>query len=337
MPKTVKFDEVIIDREFADLIPPLDPKEYEQLKANIEKEGMRTPLDVWESEGKLILLDGHNRRRIIGRCPELQVAVINLPDREAAKFWIQENQLGRRNLSDDVKIKMATDVYEARIKQSRDKAAATAREAKADPGAVAGKTPATSKTDTLADVAKKSGMSQEKIKKEHRRRRESRPARQPKRAAKPPQFLAGLKVGDEVTLLDSRTPDSINVRCVEKLNDRGIYVSRFEGEVGHGFEYLFSRKTGKGKNRMAAHLSLRETTAADRAKNAARIEAKNEKAHQREAIKNKVKDLVNRIPEFKTDFYVLADGEIRVFFVELTLEQLERIVEALQPAPALAE
>jgi hypothetical protein len=53
--------ELTIHPELSALIPPLHPKEFEQLKENVILDGCREPLAVWRSDGKLILLDGHNQ------------------------------------------------------------------------------------------------------------------------------------------------------------------------------------------------------------------------------------------------------------------------------------
>ena len=90
--------QISIDSEFQGLIPPLKPDEYQGLKESIEQEGCRDALVVWNS----LILDGHNRYKI---CKELNIdyiiTEIDLPDREAAKAWIERNQLNRRNLTID--------------------------------------------------------------------------------------------------------------------------------------------------------------------------------------------------------------------------------------------
>lgn len=87
-----------VDSEFQCLIPTLRPDEYEGLKEDIKKEGCRDALITWNG----LILDGHNRYKI---CNDLnldyKVTEIDLPDREAAKTWIERNQLNRRNLTPD--------------------------------------------------------------------------------------------------------------------------------------------------------------------------------------------------------------------------------------------
>ena len=63
------------------------------------------PLRVWWTGDEYLLLDGHNRLEIlteIGVTPRVIPFEINrIPDRNAALLWIEENQVGRRNLTDD--------------------------------------------------------------------------------------------------------------------------------------------------------------------------------------------------------------------------------------------
>lgn len=85
-----------IDPDLSALIPPLSQDEYNQLEENILKEGIRDKLIVWEG----ILLDGHNRLKIaLKHGLDYQTGNIILPDRNAAKAWMIDNQLGRRNLT----------------------------------------------------------------------------------------------------------------------------------------------------------------------------------------------------------------------------------------------
>ena len=91
-------NEIKIDSEFSKYVPSLSPEEFKQLKTNIQAEGCREPLVIWEEEN--ILVDGHNRHKI---CTEnhvsFQIQMKSFPDREAVLDWIDCNQLGRRNLS----------------------------------------------------------------------------------------------------------------------------------------------------------------------------------------------------------------------------------------------
>lgn len=76
----------------ADLIPSqgdlkdLTEKNYNKLKDRIEKRGFRIPVYVWENEGKLFLLDGHQRQRVLTKegwtesVPYLKINAKNLTE-----------------------------------------------------------------------------------------------------------------------------------------------------------------------------------------------------------------------------------------------------------------
>jgi N6-adenosine-specific RNA methylase IME4 len=79
-------------------IPPLRDDELRQLEENILRDGCKSPLIVWGD----ILIDGHNRYDI---CIRNDIAFetddVEFEDIEAAIVWVEENQLGRRNLTPD--------------------------------------------------------------------------------------------------------------------------------------------------------------------------------------------------------------------------------------------
>lgn len=58
---------IIVDKEFESLIPPLTAEEFQQLEENCLRDGIRDALIVWEQDGNDILIDGHNRFRIVGK------------------------------------------------------------------------------------------------------------------------------------------------------------------------------------------------------------------------------------------------------------------------------
>jgi len=381
-----------INPEFERLIPPLSEQEFGQLKANIYKEGMREPLVVW----RLFILDGHNRYKIItdgnftlsapGGRPntfrdgysEVPVLILDLPGEEAAKLWIQENQLGRRNLTDAYRVKMATDVYEARIKASREQAAAKARtekaaqvgkaatryerrlraeEKKVNRAAVAGKTLATKKQNTLAEVAKLSGVSQQDIRDEHRRREESsaQPAASPVRKTESNfKFLPHLKPGDGLVVIwEVHKHGAEGGRSVERVisltaktitagrdyfqtvvrRDSSKHYETVEGQLveRHTKTWKFERATGKSiDKRLPCHI-VRIASDDDR-----QADEKGRAVHA--ATQERFEAALGQL---RPSGHIVSDqrfpaGEIGLQLRALTVEQLEQIVEALQPAPALA-
>jgi hypothetical protein len=105
-----------VDPEFQSLIAPLKPEERRQLESNLLAEGCRDAVVTWRG----ILLDGHNRREICSRLDiPFKTCEMELPSREAAKLWIEENQVGRRNLSADQRAAIAFRILQRRVAMSK--------------------------------------------------------------------------------------------------------------------------------------------------------------------------------------------------------------------------
>lgn len=89
---------ITIDSEFKSLIPPLTPEEYAGLEASIIKEGCRDALIIWDGT----LIDGHNRYEMcIKHEIEYDTSELVFNSRDDAIDWIYQNQLSRRNLTDN--------------------------------------------------------------------------------------------------------------------------------------------------------------------------------------------------------------------------------------------
>jgi hypothetical protein len=91
-----------IDPEIAALLPALTREELAELEKKVSTEGFRDPLVVWKETG--FLLDGHNRLAI---CEKLHIKYVikelSFPSREQALQWVIDNQLGKRNLTDELR------------------------------------------------------------------------------------------------------------------------------------------------------------------------------------------------------------------------------------------
>ena len=89
-------DDIIIDKEFQDLLPELDTETFGLLEENIIENGCRDALVIWNN----ILVDGYNRFSI---CKKHGIPFITIEksfeSRENAIIWIISNQVSRRNLS----------------------------------------------------------------------------------------------------------------------------------------------------------------------------------------------------------------------------------------------
>ena len=90
--------DIVIDPDFAALMPPHTEEEAASLATSITQDGCRDPLIVWHETDAL--LDGHQRK---GICDRLGLAYgvkrLKFPDRHAAMIWIINNQLARRNIT----------------------------------------------------------------------------------------------------------------------------------------------------------------------------------------------------------------------------------------------
>jgi hypothetical protein len=92
-------EDLVIDSEFADIIPPLAQLEFDQLQKNIlEDQEVYHPIVVWGTT----ILDGHKRYEILKKNPQIPFRTrrLNFEDKYEAMSWICKNQIGRRNLSD---------------------------------------------------------------------------------------------------------------------------------------------------------------------------------------------------------------------------------------------
>lgn len=150
--------------EFRDLIAPLSADERDTLNESLKTEGVRDPVVVgWIGKKEYVLLDGHNRFEIERRQDGLEhgipaaYKIVEFPNREAAKLWILENQVSRRNLTDDQRAIIWNEIRERRSKVIRAVQLANARR-------VSVKTPKTPAIEKIAPVdTRKAVAAQAKI------------------------------------------------------------------------------------------------------------------------------------------------------------------------------
>lgn len=95
----IKDDDFVIDEEFKNLLPRLNPVEYAELEKNLLKDGRcHNPLVIWKEENTLI--EGHHRLEI---CKEhglpFAVTYESFESREAVIEWMIRHQRGRRNMN----------------------------------------------------------------------------------------------------------------------------------------------------------------------------------------------------------------------------------------------
>lgn len=104
--------DILIDPDFESVCPPLTEDEFSLLEQNILSDGEVTnPLIVWDNK----LIDGHHRRQIILKHPELpfQIKEVAFNNKYEAIAWICKNQAGRRNLTSEQMSYLIGKRYEA--------------------------------------------------------------------------------------------------------------------------------------------------------------------------------------------------------------------------------
>jgi len=95
--------EVTIDARIRGLLVPLREDERALLEQSVLAEGIRDPLVVWKrADGTRILLDGHHRYEL-AKQHGLDYAIVEMTfeTEDDAVLWVLQNQLARRNLTDE--------------------------------------------------------------------------------------------------------------------------------------------------------------------------------------------------------------------------------------------
>lgn len=100
---------IVLDKEFQSFIRPLKQVEFDRLEESIKAEGCRDPIVVWKD----IIIDGHNRYKICSKNNiPYKTKEIQFNNREEAKLWMINNQLGKRNLTDEERTYLIGKEYE---------------------------------------------------------------------------------------------------------------------------------------------------------------------------------------------------------------------------------
>ena len=126
-PVLLKNMELRINPDFEKLIPPLSPDEFSQLEANILAEGVRDPLVIAiypddNGEELSFLADGHNRYRIAQKHGlTFRTDKRSFTGEDDVVIWMIDNQKGRRNLTDFVKLELAEVKAERLRRKGREK------------------------------------------------------------------------------------------------------------------------------------------------------------------------------------------------------------------------
>ena len=89
-----------IDPEFRRMIYPLSKRDYRQLERDIITNGCVDPISIWNG----LIIDGHNRYEICQKqkiC--FETAELRFADRNDAILWLCNNQLNRKNTSEEIR------------------------------------------------------------------------------------------------------------------------------------------------------------------------------------------------------------------------------------------
>lgn len=89
-----------VNEQFKKLIPALTKDEYRQLESNILEEGIRDSICVWDG----FIIDGHNRYQIASNNDlDFNIKEYFFDEEWQVKDWMINNQLGKRNLTEQQK------------------------------------------------------------------------------------------------------------------------------------------------------------------------------------------------------------------------------------------
>lgn len=113
---------ITIHPDFQCIWGDLDEETFNNLKSEIQTDGIRDTLVLWKYENRNVLVDGHNRLRIAEQLHINAVPVVwkEFKDKAEAAAWIISHQSARRNLEDWQKYK-AAEVYQRILRERAEK------------------------------------------------------------------------------------------------------------------------------------------------------------------------------------------------------------------------
>ena len=109
--------DLVILPEIEKALFPLRDDEFVALENSALTEGIRDALVVWPRDGQLILVDGHHRYKLAKKHNlPFKVQEKRFANTEEVLLWIDANQLGRRNLTDEQRLLVLGRMYERQKK-----------------------------------------------------------------------------------------------------------------------------------------------------------------------------------------------------------------------------
>ena len=119
-----------VDNEFKNLLPPLTEDEYSQLESDIKAHGVLSPIIAWNG----FIIDGHNRYEICCKnsiaLPEIKS--LEFANKSDAMDWIINHQTGRRNLTKSQLVKAYASVEEQLKREAKERQSAGGGDKKSD-------------------------------------------------------------------------------------------------------------------------------------------------------------------------------------------------------------
>jgi ParB family chromosome partitioning protein len=146
---------IVLD-DLKEFLPKANIIQYETLSNDIKQNGIHSPIFFIKTNDEKIVVDGHIRLKIaedlgIENIPELEISE-NFNSIDEVKIWMVRNQSQRRNLSKNIRIKMAY--------QLKDSITELARKNNVLAGM---KEEVLNKVDTLEEIGKIAGVSRATI------------------------------------------------------------------------------------------------------------------------------------------------------------------------------
>jgi mRNA-degrading endonuclease RelE of RelBE toxin-antitoxin system len=156
--------ELSITKQFEYLLPKLTKDERKALEESLLKEGCRNPIVSWRGT----IIDGHNRYSICKKhnIPFNVKEMDDLLDEDAVKMWMVNNQLGRRNLTDEQRERFIGILHNTSKKGQGGARDRSGRKSKAqiEPLKNAALKEGDGTADTAEMIAKQHGVSRETVK-----------------------------------------------------------------------------------------------------------------------------------------------------------------------------
>lgn len=112
---------ITIDPDFQCIWGDLDEETFNNLKGEIQTDGIRDPLILWKHENRNVLVDGHNRLRITEQLHINPVPVVwkEFKNKGEAAEWIFSHQINRRNITDGQKAIAMDAIHKAYAEEAK--------------------------------------------------------------------------------------------------------------------------------------------------------------------------------------------------------------------------